>query len=162
MTDLLRSPGRPGVFGALLDECARATIEMCELVESISEGAFLEDRESSDPDTVSLRSICTHCVNAAYGYSSFIRKVLEMEPGANGRLGATDLKSPMEFRGQMKRALQHTEDSIEPLLAMTDEEASKLTSPVSWGPTYDPEMILEHGIVHILRHRRQIERWNRK
>lgn len=30
-----------------------------------------------------------------------------------------------------------------------------------WGPTCDPEMILEHGIVHLLRHRRQIERRRR-
>ena len=30
---------------------------------------------------------------------------------------------------------------------------------VRWGPVYDPEMILEHGIVHLLRHRRQLERW---
>jgi len=28
----------------------------------------------------------------------------------------------------------------------------------SWGENYDFEQLLEHAIVHILRHRRQIER----
>ena len=28
---------------------------------------------------------------------------------------------------------------------------------VSWGQSYDVEQILEHAIVHVLRHRRQIE-----
>ena len=31
---------------------------------------------------------------------------------------------------------------------------------VSWGQRYDVEQIMEHAIVHILRHRRQIERFN--
>ena len=30
---------------------------------------------------------------------------------------------------------------------------------VSWGQLYDVEQIFEHAIVHILRHRRQIERF---
>ena len=30
---------------------------------------------------------------------------------------------------------------------------------VKWGQTYDPEQLFEHAIVHILRHRRQIERF---
>ena len=42
---------------------------------------------------------------------------------------------------------------------MSDEAVAAITFPVRWGPIYDPEMILEHAIVHLLRHRRQIERW---
>ena len=30
---------------------------------------------------------------------------------------------------------------------------------VSWGQSYDIEQLMEHAIVHILRHRRQIERF---
>jgi hypothetical protein len=29
-----------------------------------------------------------------------------------------------------------------------------------WGPRYDPEMLLEHAVCHVLRHRRQLERWS--
>jgi len=28
-----------------------------------------------------------------------------------------------------------------------------------WGQQYDPEQILEHAIVHVMRHQRQIERF---
>jgi hypothetical protein len=31
--------------------------------------------------------------------------------------------------------------------------------PARWGPVYDLEQLLEHMIVHVLRHRRQIERF---
>jgi hypothetical protein len=42
--------------------------------------------------------------------------------------------------------------------AFAAEEVSSILVPVNWGPVYDPEGMLEHGIVHLLRHRRQIER----
>jgi hypothetical protein len=42
---------------------------------------------------------------------------------------------------------------------MTDEEITAVKMPVRWGPTYDLEQLLEHAIVHILRHRRQVERF---
>jgi len=45
------------------------------------------------------------------------------------------------------------------LLEMSEEEVLALSFPVRWGPTYDPEMILEHAVCHLLRHRRQLERW---
>ena len=38
------------------------------------------------------------------------------------------------------------------------EEVSSILFPVNGGPVYDPQGMLEHGIVHLLRHRRQIER----
>jgi len=33
---------------------------------------------------------------------------------------------------------------------------------VRWGPQYDLEQLLEHAVVHILRHRRQIEKFAAK
>ena len=37
-------------------------------------------------------------------------------------------------------------------------EIEKIKMPTPWGTTYTLEQMLEHAIVHILRHRRQIER----
>lgn len=42
--------------------------------------------------------------------------------------------------------------------ALAAEEVPSILFPVSWGPVYDPQGMLEHGIVHVLRHRLQIER----
>jgi len=35
-----------------------------------------------------------------------------------------------------------------------------LTFRMSWGTLFNPEILLEHAIVHLLRHRRQIARRN--
>jgi hypothetical protein len=42
---------------------------------------------------------------------------------------------------------------------MSDEEIVRVRMDTHWGQTYDLEQLLEHAIVHILRHRRQIERF---
>ena len=42
---------------------------------------------------------------------------------------------------------------------MSAEEISRVVVKTRWGPVYDAEGLLEHAIVHILRHRRQLERF---
>ena len=66
-------------------------------------------------------------------------------------------------RGMSARLLTEgivlTEETVEPLLKATEQEIQALSFTVRWGPRYDPEMILEHAVCHLLRHRRQLERW---
>ena len=45
-----------------------------------------------------------------------------------------------------------------PNVKLEESDADKKMR-VSWGQLYDVEQIFEHAIVHILRHRRQIERF---
>ena len=40
-----------------------------------------------------------------------------------------------------------------------EEPANDKKMLVSWGQLYDIEQLMEHAIVHILRHRRQVERF---
>jgi hypothetical protein len=42
---------------------------------------------------------------------------------------------------------------------MTDEEIERITLQTGWEVTYNLEQLLEHAIVHILRHRRLIEKF---
>ena len=42
---------------------------------------------------------------------------------------------------------------------MTDKEIENIIMLSPWGVTYNLEQLLEHAIVHILRHRRQIEKF---
>ena len=60
---------------------------------------------------------------------------------------------------RLAAALRLTEESVEGLVDADEAAMAALRFPVRWGPTYDPEMLLEHAIVHLLRHRRQITRW---
>ena len=45
-----------------------------------------------------------------------------------------------------------------PDIKLEENDASKKML-VSWGQQYNVEQLMEHAIVHILRHRRQIERF---
>ena len=154
----LKHPGKSGMFGALMDEYARAAEDYCRVVESITLDRWDVQRETSDPDAVSLHAICSHSVLAALAYASYIRGVRGMEP-SDLRTGFVPPKLPSEIRPRLSEAMQLTEVALEGLYEADDRTVAALTFPVRWGPTYDPEMILEHAIVHLLRHRRQIERW---
>jgi hypothetical protein len=155
---ILNNPDRPGAFGALMDETARAAADLCRLVESLAPAEFLRERSSDDPDTISIRAICGHAIGAARRYADYIRKARGLPFEEKFTLDPARLQSPADVRPLLAEALRYTEGAIEDF---PDEEVAGLTFQVRWGPTYDTEMILEHGIVHLLRHRRQIERWGR-
>lgn len=157
-TAFLGNPDRPGAFGALMGEAARAAADFCERIESIAPEEFHRERPSDDPDTVSIRAICNHAIGAAHRYADYIRKARGLPHVESFKLDPGRLQRPEDVRPLLAEALRYTEGAIE---NFPDEEVAGLTFQVRWGPTYDAEMILEHGIVHLLRHRRQVERWNR-
>jgi len=166
MTDLthrrefIDRPGLPGAFGALMEEYARAAEDFCATVEALPLDLFLRTSESADPQMVSIQSICAHAVSAAHGYAIYIRKARGMEPRERPPWDDLLVPTPAGVRPLLAVALRLTEESVDGLKD-TEEILVPLRFQVRWGPTYDPEMLLEHAIVHLLRHRRQITRWPR-
>jgi len=164
MTDLTRlsafidRPGLPGAFGALMDEYARAAEDFCTTIEALPLDLFLRRRESTDPEMASIQSVCAHAVSSAHGYAIYIRKVRGLTPRERPPWEEILVPAPAGVRPLLATALRLTEESVDGLTA-TDEILVPLRFQVRWGPTYDPEMLLEHAIVHLLRHRRQITRW---
>lgn len=155
----LDHPGRGGPFGALMDEYARAAADFCDVLERVPVAVFDEERESDDPDTVSVRAIAAHVVGASRRYADYIRKARGL-PYEDRHVVAPDaLAGPQDVRPRLAEALRYTEGALEALYDAGADDLAGLTFPVRWGPIYDPEMLLEHAIVHLLRHRRQIERW---
>jgi len=55
--------------------------------------------------------------------------------------------------------LAYTSETLQDKWELTNEEIMKVKMIVRWGPQYDLEQLLEHAVVHILRHRRQIEKF---
>jgi hypothetical protein len=154
----LDRPGEPGPFGALMDEYARAAEDFCRVIESVSMDRFLRELPGDDPDTVSIRAVCRHTVAAAHRYADYVRAARGMPFIDRFELPPERIADPAAVRPELAEMLRYMEKS----LAGWYEDpapAEKATFKVRWGPTYDPEMILEHGIVHLLRHRRQVERW---
>ena len=158
-TTFIHHPGLSGPFGALMDEYARAAGDFCRVVESFDLARYDAERPSNNPSTISPRAICLHVIGAAHRYAHYIRKARGVEFVERYEADPARLRSPRDVRGLLTEGIVLTEQTVEPLLKATEQEIQALSFAVRWGPRYDPEMILEHGVCHLLRHRRQLERW---
>jgi uncharacterized damage-inducible protein DinB len=97
----------------------------------------------------------SHVVSAVYGYADYIRQQFSI---ASTR-PPNRLLSRQESLEQLDAALAYTAQTLEGRWGMSDEEITGMVIKSSWGVVYDLEQLLEHAIVHILRHRRQIEKF---
>lgn len=158
-TAFLARPGRSGPFGALLDEYARAATDFCQVAAGFDLARFDTARPSNDPDTVSPRAVCLHVCGAAHRYAHYIRKARGLDFVDRFELPANQLTQPSDVWPRLADGLRLTEDTVEPFFEWSEADVMRLTFVVRWGPTYDPEMLLEHAVCHLLRHRRQLERW---
>jgi hypothetical protein len=155
----LSRPGLPGPFGALMDEYARAAEDFCRVLEGFPAARFVAERPCDDPDCRSPQAIARHVCGAARRYADYVRKARGLPFVEKFEFDAAALASPGEARGLLRDALRYTEGALEGFYDAPFEANRALEFTVRWGPRYDPEMILEHAIVHLLRHRRQLERW---
>ncbi len=153
-------PGRSGTFGAIMDEYSRAAEDFCRMLESLPSESLDWTQASNDPDTVSIRAMCAHVVNAARGYANYVRQARGL-PKSEERIDAKGIRAATEVRAGLADALRYTEGALDGLYDVDEPTYAAIQFKVRWGPVYDPEMILEHAIVHLLRHRRQLERWPR-
>jgi hypothetical protein len=158
-TTFIRHPGLSGLFGALMDEYARAADDFCRVVETFDHARFDAERPSSDPHTVSPRAICLHVVGGAHRYAHYIRKARGVDFVERYEAAPESIHSPEDVRALLASGIMLTEETVEPLRDATEEQIQAISFTVRWGPRYDPEMILEHAVCHLLRHRRQLERW---
>ena len=155
----LTHPGRSGAFGALMDEYARAAEDYCRVLETFNDSRFGSEKPNNSATTRSPRAMCVHVIGAAHRYAHYIRKRRGIDFVERFEMDPARVRSPKDVRPLLAEAIMFTEATVEPLLEISEEEILALSFPVRWGPTYDPEMILEHAICHLLRHRRQLERW---
>lgn len=150
---------RTGAAGALLDEYERAINELIAVITTINPAVLVTivDTATTDTNCQSIQTILTHVVSAGYGYATYIRRLKGASmafPEDMPRLLAeeyeNDLKAVFLFTLETFNGI--TDNELE-----TFEDTKKMR--VSWGQLYDIEQLMEHAIVHILRHRRQIERF---
>jgi uncharacterized damage-inducible protein DinB len=153
----MRKSYRSGAIGALMDEYERAASELRSLVEQIPEGDFAQvvDSLTKDDDCRSVQTIMSHVVRAGYGYADYIREQFSI---ASTR-PQNKLLSRQESLEQLDAALEYTAQTLQGRWEMSDDEISGTVINTRWGAVYNVEGLLEHAIVHILRHRRQIEKF---
>ena len=156
----MRESYREGAVGALMDEYERAVWELRRLVGQIAEedATRVVDSQTKDEDCRSVQTIMSHVVNAGYGYADLLRKSFSVPSTRPPKA----LLSPREYLEQLDAVLAYTAETLEGRWRMTDEEISGAVINSGWGVRYDIEQLLEHAIVHVLRHRRQIEKFMRQ
>ena len=153
----MRESYRSGAIGALMDEYERAASELKRLIEQIPEDDFVRvvDSETKDEDCRSVQTIMSHVVRAGYGYADYIREQFSI---ASSR-PQPKLLSRLEALEQLDAALRYTAETLEGRWEMSDEEIVRTVINSRWGVVYNVEGLLEHAVVHILRHRRQVEKF---
>lgn len=148
---------RKGGIGAVMDEYERAATEFKNVIGNISETDFVKivDSETKDDDCRSVQTIVSHVTNSGYGYANYIRDWFSIPKTSPER----KLLSKDEFLLRFDKMLAYTSETLDGKFEYSDEEVMKVKMIVRWGPQYDLEQLLEHAVVHILRHRRQIEKF---
>jgi hypothetical protein len=148
---------RRGAVGAMMDEYERAALELKSLLETISEEDFtcIADPDTTDERCRSIQTVTSHVVGAGFGYANYIREQFSM----NFEPIPPAIFSRNEIGEKIAAMLDYTVETLDGRWEMTDEEIGRVKINSRWGPAYDLEQLLEHAIVHILRHRRQIEKF---
>lgn len=153
----MRDVYREGPIGALMDEYERAARELRRLVERIPDEEFVRvaDAETKDADCRSVQTVMSHVVNAGYAYADYLREAFSIPSTRPPK----KLLQPRESLEQLDAMLRYTVETLDGRWTMTDGEITAVVVNSRWGVTYDAEQLLEHAVVHVLRHRRQIEKF---
>jgi D-arabinose 1-dehydrogenase-like Zn-dependent alcohol dehydrogenase len=150
---------RQGAIGALLDEYERALSDFKKVLEPVTDQmlATVVDPHTADENCRSLQTILTHVVSAGFAFAVNIRnlsedKVVRPPKTIRGTVAAyvADLDAMFRFTEEVLGTLKDAD------LEQFDNSRKILTT---FGQLYDAEQMMEHAIVHILRHRRQCERF---
>jgi len=146
-----------GAIAALMDEYKKAVDELIMVIEPISQQQLLKTIEpvSSNTDCISIQTILTHVTASMFSYAVYIENSLGLEILRPERIQFDEVAL---YISRLRKALKYNEDFFtkNPNITMEELDQSKKIN-TRWGQQYDVEQMLEHAIVHVLRHRRQIK-----
>jgi len=153
----MKSNYRKGGIGAVMDEYERAAAELKTLIARIPESDYIKvvDTETKDEDCRSVQTIVSHLTNSGYGYANYIREWFSIPKSSPQRR----LLAQNDISKELDKMIEYTSETLDGKWEYSDDVIQKVKMKVRWGPLYDLEQLLEHAIVHILRHRRQIEKF---
>ena len=148
-----------GTIKALLAEYKRAVDELIAVIKPLTREELLviKDDKTTNENCWSVQTILTHVVYAGYGYTNFIEN----------HIGDKKERRPKKF-------FENAADYIAELNGMFDycksffighqrieleeyDPSKKML--MHWGQVYDVEQLVEHAIVHVLKHRGQIQKY---
>ena len=140
-----------------MDEYERAAFDLKRTVASLADDIYekLIDPATEDENCRSIATIMSHVVSAGYSYADHLRRPFGMTSTRPPRRRLTRT----EALDEIGAVLAYTAETLEGRWEMSEEQIANTKILSTWGIAYDMEQLLEHAIVHILRHRRQIEKF---
>lgn len=106
---------------------------------------------ADDPDYASREHLLTHVLRASRGYMTWICEKLDLpDPGIDGP------PVPDSVEDETPRYLDHLLDRWRHPLAEVDGERFGEAYPSRWGWIYTVEGMLEHAVMHPVRHEYQL------
>ncbi len=145
---------RKGAIGALTDEYEKALEELKALLLQISEDKFIKRcNPEADTDFQSVKNVVLHIIRSGYVYANHIR----IRFGNTYVVPEIEISKTNQGIFELDQMLTYTVATFEDKWLLTDEELLNTLIKTSW-TTYDLEALIEHAIVHVLRHRLQIEK----
>lgn len=145
-----------GTLRAALDEYARAIRELDGIVRAIPTDKYSGITSPDDKDYPDIATIMEHVIGAANVYVDYIEDALAGT--YRGRRGHTYQYDTSDAAiSSVWHAFGRMAELLGTIKAFTEDDLAKVQFVTRWNQRYDIEQMLEHAIVHILRHRRQIE-----
>lgn len=150
---------RKGAIGALMDEYERAALELKLLIEAIGEEDYIRiaDAETKDDDCRSIQTMMNHVIHSCYGYANAIRQKFDIPHESLSKERRQIVQIDIGF--EIEKALAYTVETLEGLWEMSYDELDETVITRKGDFSETIEQLLEHAIVHILRHRRQVDKF---
>lgn len=141
---------------AIIIEYRSATLVLQNILSGLPETEFakIRDSKTKDADCKSILTVVNHCIQSGYTYVNYIDSITKNSTWFE--YNKTNTKPEIAIE-EFDKMLGYTESILEKISHFTDKELEQFQLETRWQVTYDVEQLLEHAIVHILRHRLQIE-----
>ena len=117
----------------------------------------IKDAATKDEDCRSIQTICQHIVSAGKYYIELARK--GENPDYTMERTSINVEGKADFVAQFKAVLESQANYYEGRWDMSDEAIDQIKIKTGWGDILTIEGLLEHAVMHVMRHHRQILRW---
>lgn len=145
---------------ALFDEHERAMNALLAFIEGWNEDTL--NRTVLGDETTTYRHVLRHVAGAAYfGYFVWTQRVLDWEivpPPVPDRESLKTINTLDELRTLLRDSTPYARRS---LASLTNDHLGPAQHLSNWNAPYTIDQMLEHAIVHVWRHLRQLDRAER-
>ena len=147
-----------GSLRAVLDEYSRAIRDFECVLLALPAERYTAKTVLTDANFTHVQDIARHVVGASHSYAFHIDRALDKLDGSFPKREFS-VDTPEAAVAALWDAFDHMVDVLGRIKDWSDDKQGEVRFVSRWKQPYDIEQMLEHAIVHILRHRRQLERW---